>query len=124
MTKIDHYRVAEQILRQLARLSAIEDIGTPAMASMAQAHAILAAIDHRHATDLLPSQAKAPHEVATATAADTAELERLRGQVAAAYRYADQLHDYTSPHGVAARYAAELRAVLDGPTAAGAGDPQ
>lgn len=41
------------------------------------------------------------------------EIERLRAQVAAAYAYAEQMGDYCSPHGMAARYADELRAALN-----------
>lgn len=42
-----------------------------------------------------------------------AEVERLRAQVAAAYRFADELGNVCSWHGVATRYAQELRVALD-----------
>ena len=51
--------------------------------------------------------------VAVELPAALAEIERLRAQVQAAYVYADQMGGYCSPHGVATRYAQELRAVLD-----------
>jgi hypothetical protein len=40
-------------------------------------------------------------------------IGRLRAQVAAARAYADQMGDYCSPHGVASRYANELRTAID-----------
>lgn len=51
--------------------------------------------------------------VAVELPAALAEIERLRAQVAAAHAYAEQMGDYCSPHGVASRYADELRAALD-----------
>ncbi len=42
-----------------------------------------------------------------------AEVEQLRAQVAAAYRYADDMAGFCSWQGIATRYAGELRAALD-----------
>lgn len=39
----DHRRTAEQILRQLSKLSAMKELSAQALAGMAQAHATLAA---------------------------------------------------------------------------------
>ena len=41
------------------------------------------------------------------------EADRLRAQVDAAYRFADEMGDYCSPYGISARYADTLRQRLD-----------
>lgn len=42
-----------------------------------------------------------------------AELARLRAQVAAARKFAEEMHSYCSPYGIAAEYAQRLHARLD-----------
>ncbi|MFH8380665.1 hypothetical protein ACH4E7_06945 [Kitasatospora sp. NPDC018058] len=50
-------------------------------------------------------------QAATATAVDRAE--QVEARIAAAYRFADEMATYCSPHGVASLYAERLRAALD-----------
>lgn len=59
--------------------------------------------------DQLIAAEQAGHGAAT----EATELHRLRAQVAAARKYAAEMRDFCSPHGVSVDYADQLEAAMD-----------